>query len=183
MGLSDWLAAKGQQINPQRLAIRARIANDPYYRFQSMAEVAVAAELGIKIDVNQAGVDDWLRLPGISIRQARSLVELSGLGVQFLCIEDLAAALSIPPLRLQPLEPILYFAYYNIDGLSTPQRFNPNTASVEELAKIPVIEPAIAQIIVENRLAHGNYRNLADLQHRLSLSSQLISHLMHYLQF
>ena len=57
-----------------QIGIRNKIANDPYYRFQSLQEIAIAAELGIKIDVNQATVDDWLRLPGLSIHQARSLV-------------------------------------------------------------------------------------------------------------
>ncbi|MEL7421226.1 MAG: ComEA family DNA-binding protein, partial [Cyanobacteria bacterium J06555_3] len=45
-----------------QIGIRNKIANDPYYRFQSMKEIAIAAELGIKIDVNLATVDDWLRL-------------------------------------------------------------------------------------------------------------------------
>jgi len=52
--------------------------------------IAVAA-LGIQIDVNQASVD-WLRLPGLSIHQAR--VELCRSGVQFYCLEDIAAALN-----------------------------------------------------------------------------------------
>ncbi|HEY9302535.1 MAG TPA: ComEA family DNA-binding protein, partial [Phormidium sp.] len=75
---------------PQR-SIRTRILKDPYYRFQSLEEVALAASLGIKIDANEATVDDWLRLPGLSIHQARSLVELTRNGIQFHCLEDVAA--------------------------------------------------------------------------------------------
>ena len=59
------------------MSLRSRIIEDPYYRFKSAFEIAVAADLGVKIDVNQANVDDWLRLPGISIHQARQLVALS----------------------------------------------------------------------------------------------------------
>jgi DNA uptake protein ComE-like DNA-binding protein len=36
---------------------------------------------------------------------------------------------------------------------------------------------------VQNREENGNYRNLVDFQRRLALNSQLISQLMHYLQF
>ncbi|NJN21119.1 MAG: helix-hairpin-helix domain-containing protein [Leptolyngbya sp. RL_3_1] len=34
----------------------------------------MAAALGVRIDVNRATVDDWLRLPGLSIHQAHRLV-------------------------------------------------------------------------------------------------------------
>ncbi|MCE2664314.1 MAG: ComEA family DNA-binding protein, partial [Microcystis sp. 53602_E8] len=52
----NWL---GRTFNP----LKAKISNDPYYRFRSLDEIAMAAQLGIKINVSQAGVDDWLRLP------------------------------------------------------------------------------------------------------------------------
>lgn len=164
-------------------SLRAKLIKDPYYRMRSLEEVAIAAQVGVKIDVNQACVDDWLRLPGISIHQARSLVELVEMGIQFLCIEDLAAALSVPINRLKPLEPVLAFSYYDPESSIAPQRINPNTASSEQLAQIPLLEPSIAQKIVENRQENGMYRNLADFQRRICLNSQSIAQLMHYLRF
>jgi DNA uptake protein ComE-like DNA-binding protein len=164
-----------------RLSIRTRLQNDPYYRLQSAGEIAVAAELGIKIDVNQASVDDWLRLPGISIHQARSLVELTHAGVPFYCLEDIAAALGTPVHRLKPLEPVLSFCYY--DDTHTVGRVNPNTASVEQLTQIPGVELSLALAVVQNRLAAGSYRNLVDFQQRLSLPGQLTAKLMYYLRF
>lgn len=141
----------------------------------------VAAELGIQIDVNQASVDDWLRLPGLSIHQARSLVELSRSGVQFYCLEDIAAALSLPTPRLKPLEPVLKFCYY--DELDPKVLVNPNTATVEKLTQIPVVEQSLAKAVVQNRLSAGPYQNLADFQRRLSLPSDITEVLMHYLRF
>jgi len=186
MALSKWFSSPkrlSKLLSPSGMAIRARLENDPYYRLETATEIAVAAELGIKIDVNRAGVDDWLRLPGISIHQARSLVELAGMGVQFLCLEDLAAALSVSVERLQPLQPILYFSYYDPESHVIPLRVNPNLASVEQLQQIPLLNPSLATALVENRLQEGEYRNLADLQRRLNLSSQMVSQLMYYLQF
>lgn len=162
--------------------IRNRLLNDPYYRLQSLEEIAVAVSLGIQIDVNQATVDDWLRLPGLSIHQARSLVQLSQAGVQFYCIEDIAAALSVPLQRLAPLTPILKFCYYDAETSLSP-RINPNTATVEDLIQIPAMDLALAQAVVENRQMAGAYRNLIDFQKRLSLPGQIISQLMHYLCF
>ncbi len=158
-----------------------RLQNDPYYRLQSTEEIAAAAALGIHIDVNQASVDDWLRLPGLSIHQARSLVELCRAGVQFYCLEDIAAALSLPLQRLKPLEPVLKFCYY--DEICTAQLVNPNTATVEMLVQIPAVEPSLAQAVVQNRLLYGQYRHLADFQRRLLLSGDLTAQLMHYLRF
>ena len=60
-----------------QIGLKKKIANDPYYRFQTLAEIAIAVELGITIDANQASIDDWLRLPGFSIHQARSLTKLN----------------------------------------------------------------------------------------------------------
>lgn len=164
-------------------SLRERILNNPYYRLQSAEEITVAASLGVKIDVNQASVDDWLRLPGLSIHQARSLVELSHNGVRFYCLEDIAAALSLPLARLKPLEPVLSFCYYDADEIYTIGLLNPNTASVEMLTKIPGVDAFLARTIVQNRQAEGTYQNLADFQRRLSLSGELTSQLMHYLRF
>ena len=170
-------------FNLWQIGIKKRIANDPYYRFQSLDEVAIAVKLGVRIDVNQASVDDWLRLPGFSIHQARSLVDLVGMGVQLVCLEDVAAAISVPVQRLKPLEPILHFEYYHRLSPLSPQKVNPNTASLAEIAKIPLIDSSLAKKILNNRKKKGKYRNLADLQSRLKLNSQLTSQLMYYLQF
>ncbi len=170
-------------FNLSQIVIKKRIANDPYYRFQSLSEVAIAVKLGIRIDVNQASVDDWLRLPGFSIHQARSLVDLVGMGVQLVCLEDVAAAISVPVQRLKPLEPILHFEYYHPLSPLSPQKVNPNTASLAEIAQIPLIKSDLAQQILENRQQNGKYRNLADLQSRLKLNGKATSQLMYYLDF
>ncbi len=154
--------------------------SDPYYRLKSVEEIAAAAAAGLKIDVNQASVDDWLRLPGLSIHQARTLVELTQSGVQLHSLEDIAAALSLPTQRLQPLEPVLLFCYY--DPVLTIKPLNPNTATVEALQRIPGVDSYLAKAIVQNRV-QSPYRNLVHLQRRLSLSSQVTEELMHYLKF
>lgn len=166
-----------------QIGIRNKIANDPYYRFQSLREIAIAADLGIRIDVNQATVDDWLRLPGFSIHQARTLVELVRMGVQLFCLEDVAAAISVPTQRLQALEPILTFAYYDRLSPLSPEKLDLNTATVEEIAAIPQVTPDLARQLIINRQQYGKYRNLIDLKCRLNLDGDLISGLMHYSRF
>jgi DNA uptake protein ComE-like DNA-binding protein len=173
MNLTKWLGKRG--------SVKSQMLRDPYYRLNP-EEIPIAAKLGVRIDVNQAGVDDWLRLPGFSIHQARSLVALSQSGVPFHCLEDIAAALSLPMQRLQPLAPVLQFCYYGGEAEVMPTRINPNTASIEMLTQVPAIDLFLARAIVQQR-QRGAYRTLADMQQRLALPGSLVAEILHYLQF
>jgi DNA uptake protein ComE-like DNA-binding protein len=188
--LMDWLSREilGQLRNvaPGGLSgqiLKSKVAADPYYRFQSSGEIQAAAALGLAIDVNRAGVDDWLRIPGISIHQARSLSNLIESGVQFYCIEDLAAALGIPSTRLVLVEPILRFQYYDWGSVARTDRMDLNAANVEALKTLPNIGPVLARAIVRHRTSHGRYESLIDLQERLNLPNETTAALMHYLKF
>ncbi|TVQ59161.1 MAG: ComEA family DNA-binding protein [Spirulina sp. DLM2.Bin59] len=184
--MAQWwqqLQQLGQSLTPQQRAIRARLAQNPYGRLRSPLEVAIAAELGLTLDANSATVDDWLRLPEISIHQARALVALTSNGVQFLCLEDLAAALALPLARLAPYAPLLRFTYQDPASVVAPIQLNANTATPAQLAAIPVLNAALIAQLVGDRTAHGPYQSLADLQQRLRLNPELIAQLMYYLKF
>ena len=186
MTLSKWLSSArqmGKNLDFSRQAIIAKIQQNPYYRFQSPTEIQIAGEVGIKIDVNLASVDDWLRIPGISITQARNLVEMTNSGIHFLCLEDLAAALGVSVLKIQYWQPILYFAYYSAESWHAPPKVKHNDASISQLLTIPNLDSTIAENIISDRQANGNYRNLADLQKRLGLTPDFTYHLMYYLLF
>lgn len=168
---------------PTTAKLKQQVLTDPYYRFSSIAEVQLAAEVGIRIDVNKAGLDDWLRLPGLSIHQARMLVQLIQGGVQFYAIEDLAAALGVSSQRLQPLAPILLFCFYDPESAYESQQINPNTATVEQLQEVPGITAQIARAMMRERLSAGPYQNLAELQQRLVLPGPLVQGMLSYLHF
>ncbi|MBE9214671.1 ComEA family DNA-binding protein [Plectonema cf. radiosum LEGE 06105] len=176
----NWLP----RLNSKMQKLRQQLLNDPYYRLKSGEEIAIAVQLGIRIDANQATVDDWLRLPGLSIHQARTLVQLAQTGVKFYCVEDIAAALSLPAQRLKPLETILIFGYYDDESLDTiTYVVNPNTATVDNLLKVPFIDSSLAQAVIDNRNQFGLYRNIVDFQKRLNLSGETLAQLMYYLRF
>ena len=178
-----FFSSLSKQLNQHKRKLKQQIENDPYYRFQSLEEIAIAAELGIKIDVTHATVDDLLRVPGISIHQARNLVELIKIGVEILSIEDMASALSIPLSRLKPCAPILAFSYYDPESLINTQKININTATLEDLVIIPNFSEDMKQEIISDRQQNGKYKNLGDLQKRLQLNAIIISDLMHYISF
>ncbi|WP_239125254.1 ComEA family DNA-binding protein [Leptolyngbya sp. CCY15150] len=184
MRRSSWLTAMervGNGLKTRLQPLKTRLLKDPYYRFQNAEELALAAQIGVVIDANQATVDDWLRLPGLSIHQARSLVSLQRSGLQFHCLEDIAAALSVPVSNIQRLAPVLRFCYYDADSICTIQPVNPNSASVEQLTRIPDVDLFLARAIVQNREQRGRFQSMADLQQRLALPASLMGSLMHYL--
>lgn len=159
-----------------------RLEQDPTYRLRSHQEVQLAAELGFHLDVNQAGVDDWLRLPGISIRQAQVINHLRQTGVQFYSLEDLAAALGVPPSYFHPLARVLRFCYYDGESLSHPARVSLNQATASQLGQLPGVTPGQAQVIVWERQQRGVFRDLADFQRRLQVPPEVLETLLHYLQ-
>lgn len=170
-----------QSLRAQLSPLASRLSQKPGYRLGSYQEVAQAARLGFVVDVNRATVDDWLRLPGISIRQAQSLVRLRQAGVQFHCLDDIAAALGVAPTQLRPLVPVLSFCYYEEHSGTLPT-LGLNQATVHQLCAVPGVSPALAQAVVQERSRRGPYRDLADLQRRLGLAPEVVQSLMYYLR-
>lgn len=162
--------------------LHRRLQQDPHYRFISFEELQLAADWGLRIDANTASIDDWLRLPGLSIHQARRLAQLTAARTFFHCSEDVAAALSIPVQQAQRWEPVLQFCYYDAAYDLKPSLINVNTATLSELASIPAINSRLARTIVCSRQA-SRYQGLSDLQQRLQLSAHITAELLHYLSF
>jgi DNA uptake protein ComE-like DNA-binding protein len=159
---------------------RERLQRYPLARLNTLDEVAIAADLGIQIDANQATVDDWLRLPGISIHQARTLVSLTHSGVAFHCLEDVAAALDIPCHHLQPLSPVLSFCYYDSASAVLPVEVSLNCATMAQLATVPGMSAVLVERILNER-RRSPFANWSDAHYRLRLSPEQTSQWMHYL--
>jgi DNA uptake protein ComE-like DNA-binding protein len=151
---------------------------EPYNRFRSIAQLQSAAQRGERIAVHSATVDDWLRLPGISIHQAKALVNLQNAGLELYSIEDLAAALEMPLHRVQGWSVILSFEYHHPEA--APLRIDPNRASLAELQQI--LAPALAEQIAAERQM-GEFQSLGDLQQRLQLDGPLLNQLLPYFRF
>lgn len=182
MGALERVRQQWQRMQGTTSPLGHRLAQDPTYRLASLAEVAQAAALGFRLDVNQATVDDWLRLPGISIRQAQTLVHLRQVGVSFHALDDVAAALGVSLPALQPLSPVLAFRYYDDLNPLSPRPIAVNQATPADLARIPDVSPTLAQAIWQERQQRGPFRSMADLQRRLRLSPDATASLMHYLR-
>ncbi|MEO1093341.1 MAG: ComEA family DNA-binding protein [Cyanobacteria bacterium J06638_28] len=163
-----------QSVHPAR----QRFQGDPLARLQSAEEVPIALALGIRIDVNQATVDEWLRLPVLSIHQARTLTTLSQRGVAFYCIEDIAAVLGISQTQLHPFRPLLQFCYYDPLHPGRTQQVSLNEATGPQLLALSGMStPLVNRILNERR--RSPYRNWADAHQRLRLTPEQTAQWMH----
>lgn len=167
------------RLNP----LKKKLAQDTYYRFRSVDEVRLGVKSGVSIDANRATVDDWLTLPGISIHQARSLVELSRSGTPLTCWEDVAAITGIGLSRLRAFGDAVRFYYYDPESEIIPQLINVNRATIGELSAIPVVDSTLAKRLIYGRQRSGPYKDWLDLKRRLQLHPQTITTLLHYLRF
>jgi len=163
-----------QQLNPRFWQSRTRLYNDPYCKLQSTEGNCSSSSAGHSCQ--SSWVDDWLRhYQGCRFTKLRAWFELCRSGVQFYCLEDIAAALNMSLQRLKPIYgPVLKFCYY--DENCTKRVSQPNTAAVETLVQIPAVELSLAKI-VQNRIVWA-LRDLADFSGGYPYGA--IFRLMHY---
>jgi DNA uptake protein ComE-like DNA-binding protein len=83
---------------------------------------------------------------------------------------------------MQAWTSVLQFCYYEKPCSLEPTAIDVNTATATELLAVPAIDTFLGRAIVHYRQA-GPYQDLADLQQRLRLTTQIASELLHYLKF
>ncbi|MGD1852464.1 MAG: helix-hairpin-helix domain-containing protein [Cyanophyceae cyanobacterium] len=176
------LPAWKKRLNPQWQQAKAKLTRDPGTRLETAWDMAVAVEMGLTLDANRATADQWLRLPGISIRQGQVLSDLSQNGVQFNELKDIAAALGLTEEALAIAAPLIRFYYYDPDSVATIKLVNVNYADFHTLEQVPEMTAHWARKILGDRQTRGKYRSLADLQRRVNLSGKQLETWMHYLR-
>lgn len=160
-----------EAIETELLALQ--LAQQPGRRLTNAEEVQRAAALGWRLDVNRATASDWLRLPGCSPDQADLLQRLQAGGVQLSGPEDLQRLLQLDAQQLRSWLPLLEFRWYG----SPPEPALPsvavNGASVQQLRSLAGLgEAQLAHLLRER--SRQPFRDLADLQQRLSLPPAVI---------
>lgn len=136
---------------------------------------------GEQLDLNNAEESEIDRLPKVGPAQAKKIVEWRAAHGGFRSLADLDSVPGIGPAALAAIAP--YVALPQGDGTaprSAANRRDPgnsaipspggnpaislNSASAQELTRIPGIGPSLAGRIVAWRAAHGAFRSLDDLE-------------------
>ena len=153
--------------------LRLRMAQDPALRFRDPQEVARAAAMGWRLDVNRATAADWLRLPGCGAEQVDLLMRLQAGGIQLSGPEDLEQVLGTGAERVRGWLPVLEFRWYPETAATRPRPVRLNRAGAAELATLPGLSPERLRRLQRER-ARGPFRDLADLQLRLRFPPEVV---------
>ena len=196
MALGHWLDPLARQILkftgnlPQSKSVlsQARSKSDKYIDFelQALKEAQNPTHINseLKIDVNRATPSDWKKLPGCTDEMIELLIKLQKGGVQLSDEEDLAKLLELPKKLANEWSQHLIFRWY---GNSPPinntvELLDLNAASAYKLEKnLNWPKDRFKRLIWERQ--KGCFKNLADLQERLSLPAYVIEELIGTVSF
>jgi DNA uptake protein ComE-like DNA-binding protein len=158
----------------ERELMALRLRHDPSCALRNADEVAHAAALGWRLDVNRASASDWRRLPGIHDAQVDLLLRLQGGGVQLSGAEDLQRLLELSDAQLQLWLPVLEFRWYGEPAPppDPPTRLDLNRAQAQQLQELGLADDRLQRLLRER--ARQPFRDLADLQQRLGLPASLV---------
>jgi DNA uptake protein ComE-like DNA-binding protein len=149
----------------------------PGTAIQSTQEIAVAQEIGIQVDINQASQHELVYRLNLPITQANRILELRKAGVMFTCLEELASYTGIPLAKLTALGSLIRFNYYETaEGFERWMRINLLTA--EQISREFTLPSTLSAQLVAERDQHGAFTSLVDLRQRLALPYDQLTHLL-----
>jgi DNA uptake protein ComE-like DNA-binding protein len=158
----------------ERELLLLRLRHDPGCALRTGEEVAEAAALGWRLDVNRASASDWQRLPGIEPQQVDLLLRLQAGGVQLSGAEDLQRLLELSDAQLGRWLPVLAFRWYGepASPVEAPARLDLNRAASQQLQELGLSAERQQRLLRER--SRQPFRDLADLQQRLALPASLV---------
>jgi DNA uptake protein ComE-like DNA-binding protein len=109
------------------------------------------------VDINQAGKDAWMSLPGIGEMRAQQLIGYREKLGGFLTVEQIGEMKNFPDSVFQAIRPHLMI------GSTGIRKINLNAVSVADLDAHPYISKRQAELIVAFREQHGAFASPEDL--------------------
>ncbi len=106
------------------------------------------------ININTAGIDDWMRLPGIGEKRARQILLFRDALGGFLNINQVGETYNMPDSIFQKIKGLL------IPDEDAMAKIDINSASEEQIARHPYISEKQAKLIIAYREQHGPYPSL-----------------------
>ncbi len=132
----------------------------------------------IRVNINTADTVEWKLLKGIGSAFANRIVKYREALGGFSSADQVAEVYGLPQETMESIKPNLY-----LDQNTSVRRLNINSISVENLTKHPYINKKQAQVIVNYRTQHGDFKNLESLTQIKSLDSVFLRKIGDYLEF
>jgi DNA uptake protein ComE-like DNA-binding protein len=125
------------------------------------------AAVQVLVDINQAGKEAWMSLPGIGEMRAQQLVDYREKLGGFLSVEQIGEMKNFPDSVFQAIRPNLMI------GTKGIQKINLNAVSVADLDAHPYISKRQAELIVAFREQHGAFTSPEDLGRMRAFSDRV----------
>ncbi|MDO8367999.1 MAG: helix-hairpin-helix domain-containing protein [Saprospiraceae bacterium] len=119
------------------------------------------------VDINRAGLDAWMSLPGIGEMRARQLLSYREKLGGFISVEQVAEMQGLPDSVFQGMRSYLEL------GATEFRKINLNTASIADLDAHPYISKRQAELIVAFREQHGAFSSAEDLGRMRAFSDRV----------
>jgi len=126
------------------------LADKPAYSEKKMRAPLV-------IDINNADTSAFIALPGIGSKLAARIVNFRSKLGGFYEVQQVAETYGLPDSTFDKIKPLLQCNH------PTLQSININTADANALKQHPYIRWNLANLVVQYRLQHGNYKSVDDL--------------------
>ena len=130
----------------------------------------------VRVDVNQATVDDWQKLKGIGPYYAKKIINFRDKLGGFYSIEQIGTTYGLKDSTFQIVKPFL-------DLSPIFRKIEINTFDIDELKNHPYIKWQQAKVIVKYRENHGAFATIYDLGKVGVFSEDDLSKLKPYLDF
>ena len=130
----------------------------------------------VRVDVNQATVDDWQKLKGIGPYYAKKIVNFRDKLGGFYSIEQIGTTYGLKDSTFQIVKPFL-------DLSPVIRKIEINNVDIDELKKHPYIKWQQAKVIVKYRENHGAFSTIYDIGKVGVFSEDDLSRLKPYLKF
>lgn len=128
----------------------------------------------IVIDINSADSLTLMKLPGIGKGFSRKIINFRNKLGGFYSVDQIGETYGLPDSTFQKLK-------NNFVIHSSVKKININSATLEDLRTHPYIKYQIANSIVQYRLQHGVYKDIADLKKIMIISDPLFDKISHYI--
>jgi competence ComEA-like helix-hairpin-helix protein len=131
------------------------------------ARLARPLAAGETVDPDRAGADELLRLPRVGPALAARIVADREAHGPFGSLEALGRVPGLGPATRDAMRPFVTFSgsppAAGAVETAAPGPVRINTASVEELERLPGVGPRLARAIVDDRTRRGPFRDASDL--------------------
>jgi DNA uptake protein ComE-like DNA-binding protein len=143
-------------------------ADKPVYATKKIVSLKI-------IDINTADTTALIALPGIGSKLATRIVNFRNKLGGFYAVQQVAETFGLPDSTFSKIQPLLQCNQPKV------QQIDINTADANTLKQHPYIRWNLANVIVQYRNQHGNFKSVEDLQLISIITPEILKRIKPYL--